>query len=179
MYTIIIYNNIFEFFNEYSFSIIFFNIIIYIVIMINIFFIFFTFNTNVLKTLNELKYAYNLQFISMSLVLVFLSLAGIPPLSGFVSKFLIFIQIFFKSNIILFLLFLFLNTFVIYFYIQNLRFLISKKISNIFIIKNSFVILSVISIFKINILNFFNLFSIFYIEDFLSYLNLVSSNIFI
>ena len=147
--------------------------------MLNIFFIFFMFNTKILKTLNELKYAYNIQFISISLILVFLSLAGIPPLSGFLSKFLIFIHIFFKSNIILFILFIFLNTFVIYFYIQNLRFMISKKISNIFNLNNYFVYLNSNYTNNINILNFFNLISIFYVEDFLIYLNLISSYIFI
>ena len=53
------------------------------------------------------------------------------------------------------------------FYIQNLRFLISKKISNIFLIKNYFVIFSTHTIFKINLLNFFNIASLFYIEEFL------------
>lgn len=147
--------------------------------MLNIFFIFFLFDTKIFKTLNEIKYSYNLQFITISVILVFLSLAGIPPLSGFLSKFLIFIQIFYKSNFIILILFLFLNTFSIYFYIQNLRFLISKKISNIFIIKNYFIYLNVFSIFKINVLNFVNLSSIFYVEEFLVYYNLISSFIFI
>lgn len=137
------------------------------------------FDTKIVKTLNELKYVYNLQFISISLILIFLSLAGIPPLSGFLGKFLIFIQIFFKSNFILFFFFLFLNVFAIYFYIQNLKFLISKKIQNIFLLKNYFVFLCRPSTFKVNILNFFNVTSILYIEELQIYLNLVSSSIFI
>lgn len=147
--------------------------------MFNIFFLLFLLDSKKIKTLNELKYAYNIQFISMSIILVFLSLAGIPPLSGFLSKFLIFIQIFYKSNTIFFLFFLFLNTFVIYFYIQNLRFLVSKKISNIFIIKNFFINLNNNIIFNINILNTLNAFSFLIIEEFLIYSNLVSSLIFI
>lgn len=147
--------------------------------MFNVFFIFFILNTKKVKTLNELKYAYNIQFVSMSLILIFLSLAGIPPLSGFLSKFLIFIQIFYKKNIVIFILFLFLNTFVIYFYIQNLRFLISKKIHNIFFLKNFFVFINSNSVFKINFLNFLNILSLFIIEEFLIYTNLISSSIFI
>ena len=72
MYSITYYNNIFEFYNEYNFSIIFFNIIVYIISMLNIFYIFFLLDTKKLKTLNELKYAYNIQFISLSLILIFL-----------------------------------------------------------------------------------------------------------
>ena len=177
IYTITNYNNLFEYFNEYSFSVLFFNVFIYIIVMLNIFFIFFMFNTKKLKTLNEFKYTYNIQFISISLVLIFLSLAGIPPISGFLSKFLVFIHIFFKKNFIIFLLFIFLNTFSIYFYIQNLRFLISKKILNVFITKNYFVFLKSSLVISVNILNFFNISSILYVEELLFYFNLVSSYI--
>ena len=167
----------FEYFNEYSFSVLFFNVFIYIIAMLNVFFIFFMFNTKKLKTLNEFKYTYNIQFISISLVLILLSLAGIPPISGFLSKFLVFIHIFFKNNFIIFLLFIFLNTFSIYFYIQNLRFLISKKILNVFITKNYFVFLKSSLAISVNILNFFNISSILYVEELLFYFNLVSSYI--
>lgn len=151
-----------------------FNIFIYIITMLNIFFIFFLFNTKVLKTLNELKNAYNIQFVSISVIIVMLSLAGIPPVSGFLGKFLIFIQIFFKKNVIIFILFLFLNTFSIYFYIQNLRFLISKKIQNIFLIKNYFVFFNNTLVFIINLLNFFNFLFILYMEELLTHFNLIS-----
>ena len=117
--------------------------------------------------------------ITTFVILTFLSFAGIPPLAGFLSKFLIFIHIFFKSNIIIFLFFLFVNLFVIYFYIQNLRFIISKQISNIFIYKNFFVYLNKSTLFSTNFLNFLNLTGIFYFEELFLYFNLISSTIFI
>lgn len=117
--------------------------------------------------------------VTFFIILIFLSFAGIPPLSGFLSKFLIFIHIFFKNNYIIFFFFLFLNLFAIYFYIQNLRFLISKQISNIFVFRNFLAILNKSSLFIINILNFFNITSIFYFEELFLYFNLISSTIFI
>ena len=117
--------------------------------------------------------------ITTFVILRFLSFAGIPPLAGFLSKFLIFIHIFFKSNIVIFLFFLFMNLFVMYFYIQNLRFIISKQISNIFIFKNFLVFLNKFSLFSINLLNFFNITIIFYFEEFFLYFNLMSSTLFI
>ena len=176
MYVIIQYFD-FEIFNEYSFSVLFFNIFVYIMIMLNVFFIFFLFETRWLKTLNELKLTYNLQMVTMFIIISFLSFAGIPPLAGFLNKFLIFIHIFFKSNFIFFIFFLFVNLFVIYFYIQNLRFMIAKQISNIFIYKNYNAYFNKTAIFGINVFNFFNLTSIFYFEELILYFNLVSSTI--
>ncbi len=69
------------------------------------FFIFFLFETKWLKSLNELKLTYNLQMVTTFVILTFLSFAGIPPLAGFLSKFLIFIHIFYKSNIYYFIFF--------------------------------------------------------------------------
>jgi NADH:ubiquinone oxidoreductase subunit 2 (subunit N) len=170
-------NFFFEYLNEYSFSLILFNIIIYIYLLINIFLIFFIFDIKYFKTLNELKFFGNLPFVSIFLVLLLLSLAGIPPLIGFLSKFLIFIYLFSKQNLIMFIFFIFVNVFIIYFYIQNLRFLISKNVSNKFIYKNNFINLNINLLFLINFFNFFNLFSILYFEEFIIFLNFISSTI--
>ena len=113
--------------------------------------------------------------VTIFIILTFLSFAGVPPLAGFLSKFLVFIHIFFKSNYIIFLFFLFVNLFVIYFYIQNLRFMISKQISNIFVYKNYLAYLNKSTLFNTNVLNFFNLTSLFYFEELILYFNLISS----
>ena len=75
--------------NEYSFSLIFLNIIIYIYMLINLFLIFFIFDIKYFKTLNELKFFGNLPLITIYFVLIILSFAGVPPLLGFISKFLV------------------------------------------------------------------------------------------
>ena len=85
-----------------------------------------------LKTLNELKFFGNLPLITTFLILMLLSFAGVPPLLGFLSKFLVFIYIVSKSNYLFLFIFIFSNMFVIYFYIQNLRFLVSKNVGNKF-----------------------------------------------
>jgi hypothetical protein len=63
-----------------------------------------------------------------------------------------------------------------YFYLQNLRFIISKKITDKLIYKNNFVYFNNDLIYIFNIFNFFNLLSIFYFEDFFIILNYMSSN---
>src|SRR5690242_4824941 len=102
-----------EFFNEYSFSVILLNVLIYIFMIVNIFLIFFMFDTKYLKSTNQFKLLNNIPMISIIIIALILSLAGMPPFIGFLSKFLIFIYIFSKSNILLFLFFLFANLFVI------------------------------------------------------------------
>ena len=172
-------NNFFDYYNEYSFSLILFNILIYIFLLINIFLIFFMFDMKYIKTLNELKFFGNLPLISIFLVFLLLSFAGIPPLTGFISKFLIFIYLFSKQNIFFFIFFLFVNLFIIYFYLQNLRFLISKNISNKFLVKNSQIIINHNVMFYFNYFNFFNLLGLFYFEEIFIYLNFLSSNIYL
>lgn len=165
----------FEYLNEYSFSLIMFNILSYIFILINLFLLFFIFDMKYIKTLNELKFFGNLPLISILLVILLLSFAGFPPLLGFISKFLVFIYIISKSNFLFLFLFLFSNMFVIYFYIQNLRFIVSKNISNKFFFKNYFVYLNDNIIYIINFFNFFNVLAIFYFEEFLIFLNFLTS----
>ena len=166
----------FEYFNEYSFSLIMFNILSYIFILVNLFLIFFIFDMKYLKTLNELKFFGNLPLITTFLVLLLLSFAGFPPLLGFISKFLVFIYLISKSNFLFIFLFLFSNMFIIYFYIQNLRFLVSKNISNKFFLKNYSVYINNNIIYLFNFFNFFNICAIFYFEEFLIFLNFLTSN---
>ena len=56
----------------------------------------------------------------MSVVLTILSMSGLPPLMGFVGKFLIFNFLFLSQKYIYILVFSLLNFFSIYFYIQNI-----------------------------------------------------------
>lgn len=164
---------------EYSFSIILINVFIYILLIINIFLIMFLFDLKYLKTLSDLKNINNVSFLSIFFVIILLSFAGIPPLLGFLSKFITFLFIFFKKNFIFVLIFLFINMFSIYFYVQNLRFLISKNNSNKLNIKNNNICLNKNLVFFLIIFNFINVFSIFYIEDNIIFFNFLTSFLFI
>ncbi len=160
---------------EYYFSIMLFNIFSYIFILINIFLVFFLFDLRYIKTLNDLKFFGNIPLITTFIVIILLSFAGIPPLLGFISKFLIFIFLISKNNYLFIFIFVFSNMFIIYFYIQNLRFVVSKSIKNKFFIKNNYININNKLIIYLSIFNYFNVFAIFYFEEFIIYLNLISS----
>src|ERR1700755_3352856 len=121
-----IYPSIYTEFESYTISLLLFNIVIYIIMLTNVFLLLFLFDLKYVKTLNELKFMGNTSFLTIYLVLLFLSFAGTPPLLGFLGKFLIFIFLLYKQNMFIFLIFLTLNFFSMYFYLQNLRFIVSK-----------------------------------------------------
>lgn len=153
----------------YSTSIIYFNVFVYILLLYLFFTILFLFDLKQIKSLNNLKVLNRIGFISITVVLSLLSMSGIPPLAGFVGKFLLFNYLFLGQKYFFIFLFSFLNFFSIYFYIQNLRFLISKTQSNFFIFNGYYVFFNKGLINIIVLLNIFNFFSIFYFEDFLYY----------
>jgi len=176
-YKMFFFYNLHNEFENYSISLLLFNIIIYIFMLTNIFLLLFLFDLKYVKTLNELKFIGNTSFLTIYLVLLFLSFAGTPPLLGFIGKFLIFIFLLYKQNIFLFLLFIFLNFFSMYFYLQNLRFIVSKKITNKILYKNNLICYNTNIIYFFNFFNFFNLLSVFYFEEFFIFLNFINSNI--
>jgi len=151
----------------YGLAIIYMNIYIYIYTLYLFFSVLFLYDVKKLKTLNSLKVLNRYNFISISVVLIFLSMSGIPPLAGFVGKFLLFNFLFFSQKYVFILVFSFLNFFSIYFYIQNLRFIISKTQTNLFLISGFFIFFNKNIINIIVLLNFLNFFSILYMEDML------------
>lgn len=74
------------------------NLFIYVFNIFNLFGLFFLFNVKYIKTLNELKNYGGLIFLTISIIILLLSLAGIPPLFGFIGKFLLFIFFMKSSN---------------------------------------------------------------------------------
>ena len=102
----------------------------------------------------------------MAIILTLLSLVGMPPLLGFVGKFLMVIFINLKTQFFIFFIFVLLNLLMIYFYIQNFRFLIKKSNSTEFLnhFKNSSVNLNVLKILVFFL--FFTTFGIFFFDDF-------------
>jgi NADH-quinone oxidoreductase subunit N len=155
--------------SHYGISIIYFNILIYISLLYLFFSLLFLFDVKKIKTLNNLKVFNRINFISVTTVLVFLSMSGIPPLAGFVGKFLLFNFLFFMQKYLIIILFSFLNFFSIYFYLQNLRFLISKTQTNNFLMSGFYVFFNKGLLNLIVFLNLFNFLCIFYFEDVLHF----------
>jgi len=158
----------------YGTSIIYMNIYIYVYILYIFFSLLFLYDLKKIKTLNNLKVLNRYNFVSLTTVLIFLSMAGIPPLMGFVGKFLLFNFLFLSQKYIYVVVFSVLNFFSIYFYIQNLRFLISKSQPIYFLVGGFYVFFNKGLLNILVLLNVFNFFSILYFEDLLYlFLNVV------
>ena len=151
----------------YGLSIICMNIWVYITLLFLFFALLFLFDLTKIKTLTDIKIFNKNVFLSVTTVILFLSMSGIPPLAGFGGKFLILNFLFFLKKFFLIFLFSILNFFSIYFYIQNIRFIISKTFLNCFLVGGFYYFLNLSLVGVLVFLNFFNFFGILYFEDFL------------
>lgn len=118
-------------------------------------------------TLNALKT--NI-FIKISLTLLLLSLAGLPPLVGFLTKILI-LSLATSSlaflNYIIFFIFIFI---FLYFYIQNLKFIFSSNHNELnYIYFNTQIKNNNNLTLMLNISILIILFNIFILDDFINY----------
>jgi len=163
------------FFFEYGVSLILLNITVYVVLLFILFGILFLFDIRFFKTLNEFKGTGSLIFLSITVLVVLLAMAGIPPMLGFVGKFLMFIYFIFKQNYLIATFFTFFNFFVIYFYIQNVKFMITKSPTNLFVVKSNFVYFNFIFIYYLILFNFINFFGVFFCEDILFFFSFIGS----
>jgi NADH:ubiquinone oxidoreductase subunit 2 (subunit N) len=107
-----------------------------------------------------------------------ISLAGVPPLLGFIGKFLLFIFLIKSSNWLIIIFFSLINFFVIYFYIQNLRFLVTKTLFFFFNFQNYYVFFNFNLILLLVLLNTLNFFGILFIDDFILLFSYASSFLF-
>lgn len=156
---------------EYNVYIIYISIYIYMFLFCFFMNILFVFEQKKFSTLSDLKLFSKLGFITTSVILVILSMAGMPPLLGFIGKFLIFIFLLILQKHTFILMFTVLIIFSIYFYIQNLRFLVNQTLTNFLPKKGFFSYLNTKLINSLVIFNYVNLLAIFYIEDILYYFN--------
>lgn len=153
--------------DSYGLSILFFGIFSYVICLLLLFNVFFFFNLNRIRVLTDLKKIISSKFLIFSLVISLLIIAGIPPFLGFVSKLLLFLYLLTKNSNLILIFFTIINLFALYFYLQNVKYVISRApLNNTFFLlkkKNNttdkFFILVFILIFSI--------FSIFFINDLL------------
>lgn len=164
---------------EYFFSLIFFNVFVYVSTLVFFFSIFFMFDTRLFRTLSEYKFFKTNSFINSTLVVVFFSLAGVPPFLGFFGKFLVFLTIFASSHFFYFLIFLIFNLFVIFFYIQNIRFLFGKAQTNVYIFKKFKVYMDFSLVSLLVFFNFVNVAGVFIFDYFLIFILQITYSIFL
>lgn len=178
MSSILNYTNLEEL-TTFGLSLLFLNIINYLLIFLPIISIILFCDISKIKNLNQFKEFNSYSFILYTVMFSLLSMAGIPPLLGFTGKFLAILFLSLKSQYFLLILTLILNMFSMYFYIQNLRFLIKKNKSSILNFKNYYVNINYSLNHVIVLLNFLNIFGFLFLSDLLIIVNSITSTIFI
>jgi NADH:ubiquinone oxidoreductase subunit 2 (subunit N) len=162
----------------FGLSLVLINIVNYLLIFLPIMIIILNCDVSKIKNLNQFKEFNSNSFILSTVIFSLLSMAGIPPLLGFTGKFLSILFLSFKSQYFLLLITLILNMFSMYFYIQNLRFLVKKTKSTILCYKNYYVSINYSLNSFIVFLNLINIFGFLFISDFLIIFNFIVSNIY-
>lgn len=108
----------------------YFYLIVYNFSLFLFFSIFFHFNFKSHSTLNVLEKINSKSFPLFLFSTILISLAGVPPSIGFVSKLMIFVALLESPLAILIFLFFPILMVSLYFYMQNIRFLFSQTPSN-------------------------------------------------
>merc|ERR1712227_1060228 len=138
----------------FSLKLIFIFIIIYFFLLIGIYIIYNLYNLNIFLQINRINY-----FDKTILILIFISLGGIPPLLGFLSKYIILKFIIIYEKFFFLLIVIFSSLLILYLYMSRIYFFLTNipsiKINfkiNFFFLKKITYILSII---------YFNYFFIF------------------
>ena len=154
-------------FIEYGLSLIYLNVLAYLYLNFCLFTLLFIFDLRFFRTLNDFKNLGNLPFFTVTAIVLLFSLAGVPPTLGFVSKSLLFTFMFFKKNFFMLIVLTVLNLFVLYFYVRNARYFITKSNNYYFLYNNYYTSLNWNLVILLLLFNFVNLLSIFFVEDML------------
>lgn len=151
-------------------------IIIYIFLIFTFFLLLNTFDVRYIKTLSDLKkfgviFPFNLLFL-----VTILSFAGIPPLFGFSIKLVLFLLIINSTALFYVLILAVFNFFTLYFYIQNVRYVVNNSPNNYYVYVNNFVLLSDTTMFFSMLFGLINITGILYLGDLSIFFNTLNFN---
>jgi NADH-quinone oxidoreductase subunit N len=140
-------------------------ILVYIFLVFTFFLLLNTFDIRYIRNLSDLKkfgilFPFNLLFL-----VTILSFAGIPPLFGFSIKLILFLLIINSTAVFYLITLAVFNFFTLYFYIQNVRYVINNSSNNYYVYVNNFVLLSDLSMFFSMFFCLLNLTGILYLSD--------------
>ena len=148
-------------------------LIIYIFLVFAFFILLNTFDVRFIKNLSDLKklgviFPFNLLFL-----IIILSFAGIPPLFGFSIKLILFLLIINSAAFFYLTIVALFNFFTLYFYIQNVRYVVNNSSNNFYIYMNNFVSLSDITMFFSMLFFLINLVGVVYLSDLFIFFNIL------
>ena len=106
--------------NILSIKLIFLFIIIYIYMLLGIYIFYNIYYYNIFIQINRINF-----FDKIIIILLFISLGGIPPILGFLRKLLILKIIFIYENVVLFFLIIFSSLILLYHYMSRLYFFLT------------------------------------------------------
>jgi len=149
---------------------------IYIFLVFSLFLLLNTFDIRYIKSLSDLKkfgvtFPFNLLFL-----ITIMSFAGIPPLFGFSVKLIVFLLLINSGALFYVFLLAIFNFFTLYFYIQNVRYVINNSSNNYYIYVNNFVLLSESTLFFSMLFGLINLVGILYLSDLMIFFSTLNFN---
>jgi len=136
---------------------------IWVVLIFLLFIIYINVYSTLLLNTNFKLFSHHI-YIKYNFFFFLLSLAGVPPLLGFLNKIFILNIILFLNNTLITVVFIILNTFLLVFYIQQVKFLQSSKKKFIFFKQNYNYSTNLVQFFII--MQFINQFAIFIVPNF-------------
>ena len=155
---------------EYGFSIIYFNIFIYILLIINLINCIFFINYSLLINLSNFKFFRVFSYLWFIFIFILLSLAGVPPLLSFIGKFLIFCLTIALKNIFYSIIICIMHMSLLYYYTVNIKYSNNLVFKPIFINKIRFIYINRFIIFCILLISFLQIFGFLVVEDIIIYI---------
>lgn len=146
-------------------------LVVYNLSLVSIFYIIWTSSSYNIKSISSLKYFNNDSFKKSILLLLFFSVAGIPPLLGFFTKVNLLSVIGYTSFIILMAVFPFLFA-SLYFYLQNVKYLLLPNLKTPH--KDYSIVSLKTNLKSLNIVistSFFSIFGLFFLDDFIIFVS--------